>query len=405
MEEGPHQTTVIIFCARAIQHRTHHCLLPSRTTFIKPIDGTRGHRVDDEWTIEPQPSQTQQWTGSTNFGERITYKEEIDDDEYQHTSSAIPAKATKTPAQPTHQEIIEHNLTHMPYRDWCPICVQGRGKASAHQKQRSRKPIIQIDFAFMRGFNDPMASPVLTAIDVETGLCTAALIPNKQSMMDYCINTIIAFIMETGRTTCILQSDSEPYLKAIVNGVASRLGHITVRFTPAYSSQSQGSVERFHCTLISQIRVLREHIKQNYNTAVNMNHPIMAWMIKHSSFLINNYLIHQDGYTSYYRRWGVNNNTPICEFAETILYMPSQAVKSHPKLENRFYPGIWLVKDPSSGESYVGIAGRVIKARSIRRQIKPHKYSCQHLDIVNGNRWAPSTFYSPTFILPTTQPQ
>ena len=42
----------------------------------------------------------------------------------------------------------------------------------------------------------------------------------------------------------------------------------------------------------------------------------------------------------------------ICEFGENILYMPPPVIKQDPKLENRFYPGICLGKDTSSGESY-----------------------------------------------------
>ena len=115
----------------------------------------------------------------------------------------------------------------------------------------------------------------------------------------------------------------------------------------------------------------------NYGFYVGMQHPVMPWLIKHSAFLINNYLIHSDGVSSYFRRWKSDNQTPICEFGESILYMPSPAIKSYPKLENSFYPRIWRGKDTSSRESYVGIGGKVITARTIRRQVKPWKYNRQ----------------------------
>ena len=85
----------------------------------------------------------------------------------------------------------------------------------------------------------------------------------------------------------------------------------------------------------------------------------MPWLIK--LFLINNYLIHRDGVSSYFRRWKSDNETPICKFGESILYLPSTAIKKYPKPENRFYPGIWLGKDTSSGGSYVGIGGKSSK--------------------------------------------
>ena len=132
-------------------------------------------------------------------------------------------------------------------------------------------------------------------------------------------------------------------------------------------------------------------------------HQNQLRVIKHSAFLINNYLIHSDGVSSYFKRWKSDNKTPVCEFGESILYMPSPAIKQYPRLENRFYPGIWPGKDTSSGASYVGIGGKVIKARTIRRQVKPWKYNRQLMDVINGAPWAPSpSHYNPHFILPST---
>ena len=99
----------------------------------------------------------------------------------------------------------------------------------------------------------------------------------------------------------------------------------------------------------------------------------------------------QMGNTSYYRRWGKEHKTPICEFGETVLYMLPTA-KHMPKMEARFYPAIWLGKDNSTNENILGISSKVVKARTIRRQIKPDKYNKQLMDIINS---------SPAMIPPT----
>ena len=144
-------------------------LLPSRMRIIKRLDGSRPRRIDDEWTTEPQPQHSQQWIGSTNFEEKPSYKEQLEEDD-EDNQQAIKARATSLRKQPTEQEIMEHNLTHMPYRSWCPICVQGHGRSDAHPQKSSSRPIIQIDFAFLKGFENQYPTPVLTAIDIETGL-------------------------------------------------------------------------------------------------------------------------------------------------------------------------------------------------------------------------------------------
>ena len=62
-------------------------------------------------------------------------------------------------------------------------------------------------------------------------------------------------------------------------------------------------------------------------------------------------------------------------------------VKHFPKSEPRFYNGIWLGKDRTTGESLIGIYNKIVRARTIRRQIMPHKYNQQPLDCVHTGPW------------------
>ena len=181
-------------------------LLPTRTTLVNPTNGSRGKRVDDNWTAEPQPEEATQWTGSTNFEEKAQYKEQLESDDEEH-QPAKGAKAATTPYMPTPQEVQEHNLTHLPYRNWCPMCVRGKGRTTNHPPQRSKRPVVQVDFAYIKAHNEK-PTPVLTAIDVQTGLCMAAMIPDKQQLFDHatCLQT---FLLECGRTEAILHSDQE----------------------------------------------------------------------------------------------------------------------------------------------------------------------------------------------------
>ena len=41
--------------------------------------------------------------------------------------------AVKAPRLAGAKEIEEHNLTHCPFRSWCPHCVKGRAKDDAHR--------------------------------------------------------------------------------------------------------------------------------------------------------------------------------------------------------------------------------------------------------------------------------
>ena len=118
-------------------------------------------------------------------------------------------------SSPLHKK-TEHNLTHLPYRNWCPICVQGKGRQDNYKKQQSQQPVIQVDFAYAKSQQDRKTIPVLIAVDVTTQLCMAVLVPDKPPMMDYMVNNLQAFILECGRTQGILQSDNEDTLNALL---------------------------------------------------------------------------------------------------------------------------------------------------------------------------------------------
>ena len=95
---------------------------------------------------------------------------------------------------------------------------------------------------------------------------------------------------------------------------------LSTRASPAYHSQSLGTAERHHQSLHAQARTLRLHVHDKYNTALLPTHSVFPWMIRHAAWLLNLYLVHSDGLTSYQRRWGRSFESGLCEFAETVQY-------------------------------------------------------------------------------------
>ena len=132
------------------------------------------------------------------------------------------------------------------------------------------------------------------------------------------------------------------------------------------------------------MRALKLPLENNYDTRLTSKHPIMSWMVKYAAYLLNRYAIHADGNTSYYRRWNKEHKTPICDFGETVLYMLPTA-KQMPKMEARFFPAIWLGKNTSTNENILGITNKVVRSRTIRRQVKPEKYNKQLLYVIKSS--------------------
>ena len=49
---------------------------------------------------------------------------------------AREARGRRAPRVPTQMERESHELTHLPYRDWCGHCVRGCGEKTPHRRRR-----------------------------------------------------------------------------------------------------------------------------------------------------------------------------------------------------------------------------------------------------------------------------
>ena len=69
------------------------------------------------------------------------------------TFDGTKVRVMASPKAPSRQEALEHNCTHIPFRDWCPHCVRGKAKGNPHFAKRDREesevPIVAMDYAFM----------------------------------------------------------------------------------------------------------------------------------------------------------------------------------------------------------------------------------------------------------------
>ena len=91
--------------------------------------------------------------GDNSRGECMPIEEEEDAIEDQVTEEAAKIKVRPTPNLPSRQEALEHNCTHIPFRNWCQHCVGGKSKAGHHRAgvgmSESETPVVSFDYAFL----------------------------------------------------------------------------------------------------------------------------------------------------------------------------------------------------------------------------------------------------------------
>ena len=89
-----------------------------------------------------------------------------------------------------------------------------------------------------------------------------------------------------------------------------------------YSIQSQGKVEQFRRNLFDQLRSIRLQWSRdlNFEPHVLPGPPeSLAWALQHSTFILNNYLVHSSGNTSHFENYHYNYRSNIVGFGECVL--------------------------------------------------------------------------------------
>ena len=73
----------------------------------------------------------------------------------------------------------------------------------------------------------------------------------------------------------------------------------SVEMSPAYSSASNGVVERGVQTVQGQFRVLRSAVEEKWGVKLETAHSIWPWLVEYASFLINRGKVGHDRKTPY----------------------------------------------------------------------------------------------------------
>ena len=159
------------------------------------------------------------------------------------------------PRKPTQAEVDEHELTHIPYRNWCSVCVRCRGKDLDHRKSVDDERGVS-EYAFDYCFpGDELGFKlvVLSGRERVTGMYFATAVPTKCSIGRFAVDKALDHIRELGdhEGRILVKTDQEPAIQTWVKDlVAARAeGRTIVEESPVKSSGSNGRVERAVQTL------------------------------------------------------------------------------------------------------------------------------------------------------------
>ena len=290
----------------------------------------------------------------------------------------------KQPGEPTLTERLEHELTHLPFKPWCEVCLRAKSRQAKSRKLSLRQPVLQMDFSFLSDKPGDDSVTILNVVDVLTGMSLSVVIPTK-SRTTYSQAELRRFVLETGRTFGVLQCDPEPALRNIAEAVTGEVGGLSLRNTPKGWKQAQGSVGNMQATLYGQIKALRLELLTRYNVELSVHSALFTWLVRHAQWLVNRYLQNVQGTTAFERRWGRRYNGALCRFGETVLFRREQH-----KGKLSWFHGIWLGKDTESDQHFVADATGVFKTRSVKRLPPSRQSDLSLLQSVKARPWDPT---------------
>ena len=89
--------------------------------------------------------------------------------------------------------------------------------------------------------------------------------------------------------------------------------------------------------------------------------PVIAWLVEHTAYVMNRFVLGLDGKTPYGRLHGREKRERIHEFGERIMWYAPKHVRT--KLDQRQRYGIFLGRSMASDQNFVGLAsGEVVCA-------------------------------------------
>ena len=264
-------------------------------------------------------------------------------------------RVVPAPQRPTAEEVLEHNVTHMPYRPWCPHCVKGRSVEDPHKSRHKSLPAeeeepqyeVQWDYSFLRAASEAEQVPVLLATVLQVNYCMALIITEKGLRTAAVMKYILSFLNESGALAAriVHRSDPEPSIIAFLNALVLAKPGTRMRFeqSPVASHQSVGAVSRFARTMAGLARTLRSQVETLWGITLRASHPCTSWLIRHVSFLHNRFSVRRaTGLTAYEEVAGEPYNQRLVPFSTPVLARPPGVTKPGTRFEPRMMEGIWV---------------------------------------------------------------
>ena len=296
--------------------------------------------------------------------------------------SRVPVRK-RAPDEPSKKEIEDHNVNHLPYRNWCPFCVSGRGKDLPHKtkdKEERTVPRVVIDYWFLRDHPGAELVPCATMYDEDLKAYKAHVVPMKGNV-DGVADMLVKDLGDLGgggNTELLMKCDQENALNDLVREIKrKRVGPTITEHSKVKDSQSNGAIERAIQSVEGMVRTLKLSLESKIGVTIPANHPIMTWLVEHGAETLNRFHVGADGRTPFERTKGKKFHGASFEFGQVVMHRHAGKVQGG-SMEARWSSGVFLGIKPTSDEYMIAMEdGSIVQARSIMAKMKSESWNAQ----------------------------
>lgn len=206
-------------------------------------DEKMGEVVDEDWMRpfdqdEEERKKEDEESAEEGLGQRVATG---DDDVHGHgeDGEGRTPVALRAPHRVSREERDVHELTHTPFRAWCPYCVRARGRNTPHTRRsdemkRGGVPNIAVDYFYMSTADQAASeNPVIVMVDEVIGEKYARAVGRKglgdHGDMDWLIKDMSDELKAWGHPGgdvghIIIKSDGERSILAVCEALAKYHG-------------------------------------------------------------------------------------------------------------------------------------------------------------------------------------
>jgi hypothetical protein len=154
----------------------------------------------------------------------------ISDEQHVESEEAVIPQMVPEVRSPSDKEVKEHDISHLPYRNWCKHCVCGKGverSSTSAGHQPGCIPCVCADYMFMGEKDTSGTTLILVVKDDDTKSYFPNVVPEK-GVNAFVVEQVTKDIDLMGHTEILFKTDNEPSIVAVQHQVKANRPHKTV---------------------------------------------------------------------------------------------------------------------------------------------------------------------------------